>query len=207
VLTLYRVKYSTNVERVALALAHKKLEARSVWAPFEDRAEIRRVSGQDLVPVLVDDDRVVIDSMEIVRYLEERFPEAPRLYPAGPARRADCLLFIDWFNRVWKRPPNDMEAELEKPEGSRDPRRIDRLGRAMQGYFDLFEQMLTGRDHLLGDFSAADIAAFPFLKYATLQEPGDSHLFHKILADHQRPGTTHPRVVDWIARMDKRPRV
>jgi glutathione S-transferase len=207
VLTLYRVKYSTNVERVALALAHKNLRAESVWVPFEDRAEIRRVSGQDLVPVLVDGDRVVIDSMEIVRYLEERFPEAPRLYPEQPARRADCLLFIDWFNRVWKRPPNDMEAELEKPDGSRDSKRVERLGRAMQGYFDLFEQMLTGRDYLLGEFSAADIAAFPFLKYATLHDPDDRHLFHKILMDYQRPGTTHTRVVDWIARMDKRPRV
>ena len=206
-LTLYRVKHSTNVERVALALAHKKLEAESVWVPFEDRAEIRRVSGQDLVPVLVDDDRVIIDSMEIVRYLEDRFPEAPRLYPEQPARRADCLLFIDWFNRVWKRPPNEMEAEMEKPEGSRDLRRVERLGRAMQGYFDLFEQMLTGRDYLLGEFSAADVAAFPFLKYATLTDPEDTHLFHKILTDYQRPGSTHPRLVDWIARMDGRPRV
>jgi len=207
VLTLYRVELSTNVERVALALAHKGLKVQSVVMPFEDRTEVRKVSGQDLVPVLVDDRKVVVDSMEIVRYLEERFADSPPLYPRDPARRADCLVFIDWFNRVWKRPPNDMEAELSQPEGQRDLKRVERLGRAMQGYLDLFEQMLTGRDYLLGEFSAADVAAFPFVKYATIQDRNDPHLFHKILVDYQRPGKDHPRVVGWIGRMDRRPRV
>jgi len=208
VLTLYRMKWSTNCERVEMALAHKGLKVESAWVKDEDRSEVRRVSGQDLVPVLVDDGKVVIDSMEIVRYLEEHFPNAPGLYPAEPARRADCLLFIDWFNRVWKRPPNEMDSELSKPEAERDMARVERLGKAMAGYLDLFEQMLTGREHLLGEFSAADIAAFPFVKYAAIPpEPGDTYLFHRILTEHQKPGTTHPRVCDWIARMDRRPRV
>ncbi len=206
-LTLYRIKHSTNVERVALALAHKGLEAESVWVPSEDRSEVRRVSGQDLVPVLVDDGKAVIDSMEIVRYLEDRFPGTASLYPADPARKAECLVFIDWFNRVWKRPPNEITAELEKPESRRDVRRVERLGRAMQGSIDLFEQMLAGREYLLGEFSAADIAAFPFVKYATLHDPNDTELFHKVLVEHQRPGTGHRRLVEWIARMDRRPRV
>jgi len=206
VLTLYRIKHSTNVERVAMALAHKGIKAESVWVPSEDRSVVRRVSGQDLVPVLVDDGKVVIDSMEIVRYLEDRFPGTPSLYPADPARKAECLVFIDWFNRVWKRPPNEITAELEKPEGQRDLRRVERLGRAMQGYLDLFEQMLTGRDHLLGEFSAADLAAFPFVKYATLHDPNDTELFHQVLVRYQQPGADHPRLLEWIARMDRRPR-
>ncbi len=205
-LTLYRVKLSTNVERVALALAHKGLKAESITVPYEDRTEIVKLSGQDLVPVLVDDGRVVIDSMEIVSYLEGKFPGTSPLYPKDPARRAECLVFIDWFNRVWKRPPNDIESELSKPEGRRDMRRVERLGRAMQGYLDWFEQMLSGRDHLMGEFSAADIAAFPFLKYATLHDPDDPYLFHRILVGYQKPGSTHPRLVSWIASMDGRPR-
>ncbi len=206
-LKLYRIKHSTNVERVALALAHKGLKAESVWVPYEDRAQVRLVSGQDLVPVLVDEGKVVIDSMEIVRHLEGRFPGTPPLYPSDPARRAECLIFIDWFNRVWKRPPNEITEELEKPEGERDVERVGRLGRAMQGYLDLFEQMLTGRDYLLGEFSAADVAAFPFVKYAALREANDPYLFHEVLVKYQQPGSDHPRVVDWIARMDRRPRV
>ena len=143
--------------------------------------------------------------MEIVRYLEERFPDRPSLYPAGPARRAECLLFIDWFNRVWKRAPNEMAEEMEK-EGKGDPDRVAQLGRALQGHLDLFEQMLTGREYLLGEYSAADMAAFPFVKFATIFPPGDTHPFHLILRDHQRPGADHPNLCRWIERVDRKPR-
>ena len=35
---LYRERFSTNAERVALALAHKGLEVDSVWIEYEDRS-------------------------------------------------------------------------------------------------------------------------------------------------------------------------
>lgn len=207
-LTLYRMKHSTNCERVEMALGHKRLEARSVWIEHGDRSEVQQVSGQPLVPVLTDGDKPIIDSMEIVRYLEDRFPETPRLYPADPAKRAETLLFIDWFNRVWKRPPNELDDELKKPEKDRDQKRVSRLGAAMAGSLDLFEQMLTGREFLQGEFGAADVAAFPFLKYASIPVASeDDELFHFILRDFQRPGTSHPNLLAWIARMDRRPRL
>jgi glutathione S-transferase len=68
--------------------------------------------------------------------------------------------------------------------------------------------MLQGRDYLMGDFSAADCAAFPFLKYGLLKlPPGDDYLFHKILVDWQPIGKAHPRLASWIRRVDERPRV
>ena len=203
---LYSVPASTNVERVALALAHKGFSTEHIEVPYDDRTEVRRVSGQDLVPVLVDGDKVLHESMDIVRYLEERYPDRPRLYPADPARKAEVLIFIDWFNRVWKRPPNQMTEELEKPAGKVDRARVEQLGKVMQDYLGLFEQMLTGREYLLGEFGAADVAAFPFLRYATIHPENDPYLFHKVLMDYQKPGTSHPNLVAWIARVDKRPR-
>jgi glutathione S-transferase len=67
--------------------------------------------------------------------------------------------------------------------------------------------MLTGRAHLMGDdFSAADIAAFPFLKFALIRDPEDDELFHRILEEHQQLGDGHSRLADWIRRVDERPR-
>jgi glutathione S-transferase len=206
VLKLYTIPLSANVERVALALAHKELQAERIEVPDEDRSAVRRVSGQDLVPVLIDGERVVPDSMEIVRYLEDRFPGAPSLYPPDPGRQAECLIFIDWFNRVWKRPPNEIAGELGKEPAKVDASRVERLGSAMQGYLDLFERMLTGREYLMGDYSAADMAAFPFLKYATIPPAGD-YLFHRILRDYQKPRKEQARLRDWIERVDRKPRV
>ncbi len=203
VIRLYRAPFSTNVERVALALAHKGLAVESVIIDYSDRSEVERVSGQELVPVIEDNGTVVIDSMEIVRYLE-RYPVAP-LYPADEARRAEMLIFIDWFDRVWKAPPNEIEAQLAKPDPAQEP--VARLAGKMAGALDRFEAMLAGRDHLMGkDFSAADCAAFPFLKYALLRDPADDELFHRILSEHQQLGDNHPCLADWIRRVNERPR-
>jgi len=62
------------------------------------------------------------------------------------------------------------------------------LGAArMRASRDRFEAMLDGRDHLFGDdFSAADCAAFPFLKYGKRRDPDDDELFHRILEDNLR---------------------
>jgi glutathione S-transferase len=204
VLCLYRADFSTNAERVALALAHKGLAVESVVIDYADRSEVERVSGQGLVPVLDHDGTIVVDSMEIVAYLEREFPDPP-LYPAEPARRAEMDVFVDWFNRVWKGPPNEIEAELVAVQPDRE--RIAALSVEMAAALDRFEAMLAGRDHLMGAaFSAADVCAFPFVKYALMRDPADDEAFHRILDDHQQLGDGHPRVSDWIRRVDARPR-
>ena len=202
-LRLYRAPWSTNVERVALALAHKGIEVESVVIRYADRSLVEEVSGQGLVPVIDDDGHVVHDSHAILRHLEQRRPDPP-LFPAEPARRAELNVFLDWFDRVWKPPPNEIEAELAT--ASPDEERISELSALMDAHLDLFEQLLDGRDHLLGqDFSAADCVAFPFLKYARRSENGDTETFHRVLDEHQslagRPG-----LAAWIERVDARPR-
>ncbi len=200
---LYRAPFSTNVERVALALAYKGLAVESIVISYDDRSEVERVSGQRLVPVIDDEGTVVVDSTAILEYLEATYPENP-LYPGEPAQRAETRLFIDWFNRVWKVAPNEIEAELGRAD--HDQARIEELGRVMARHLALFEGLLTGRDYLLGEFSAADCAAFPFVKYALGRDPGDHERFHRILEQYQRLGASHPRVRDWIERVDQRPR-
>src|SRR3954470_19884565 len=203
-LRLFRAPFSTNVERVALALAHKGLEVESVVISYEDRSPVVEVSGQGLVPVLVDEDVVVPDSVAILRYLEERWPDPP-LFPREAARRAEVDVFLAWFGEVWKVAPNAIEAELERNDPDRA--RVKELGARMHDSLDLFERLLDGRDHLSGvDFSAADCAAFPFLKYAKLRDPEDDELFHRILEDNLQLRGDHPRVSEWIDTVNERPR-
>jgi len=203
-LRLYRAPFSTNVERVALALAHKRLEVESVVISYEDRSPVVKVSGQGLVPVLVDGDQVIPDSIRILRHLEEKRPDPP-LFPRETARRAELAVFLDWFNEVWKLDPNTIEAELERDDP--DGERVAPHAARMRASLDRFEAMLDGRDHLFGDdFSAADCAAFPFLKYAKLRDPADDELFHRILEDNLRLEGACPRLSAWIDRVNERPR-
>ena len=106
---LYRAELSTNCERVGLALAHKGIEAQSVLISYDDRGPVEAISGQGLVPVIEDAGEVVNDSVAILRHLERRWPE-PALFPADPAARAEVDVFVDWFERVYKGPPNAIEA-------------------------------------------------------------------------------------------------
>ena len=190
------VPYSTNVERVALALGHKGLAAEWIEVPYEDRSEIRRVSGQELVPVLEHDGRVIVDSPVILRYLEELQPEPP-LWPRRVPRRAEVDIFVDWFNRLWKRAPN-LIADGEGSEATYGPRITESL--------DLFESLLEGRAFLFGDaLGIADVVAYPFLKYAALWEKGDEHEFHRIL-QRWLPIEGRPGVEAWIRRVQALPR-
>jgi len=203
-LRVYRVPFSTNVERVALAAAHKGLEVEWVDVPYDDRTEVVRVSGQELVPVLVHGELVLADSPRILGYLEEQFPEPP-LFPRDPARRAELGAFLDWFNQVWKRPPNLLVAEEEKPQPDRG--RIAELEARIAAALPRFEALLDGRDFLFGDeLSAADVTVFPFLKYAALWDEGDEHRFHEVLRDAMRLDGRYPRLEAWIHRIDALPR-
>jgi glutathione S-transferase len=201
---LYRAHWSTNCERVALALAHKEIEVESVLIEYSDRSPVERVSGQPLVPVIVDGEQVIHDSTRILRHLEEHHPE-PRLFPERDPRRAELDLFLAWFDEVWKRAPNAIEEELE---GERPDRAvIERGSGLMASRLDLFERLLADREYLIGDeLSAADCIAFPFLKYARIRDPRDTEPFHMILDQHQDLGENHPGLAAWIDRVDARPR-
>jgi glutathione S-transferase len=202
VIRLYRAPWSTNCERVTLALAHKGLEVESIWIDYSDRSPVEEVSGQPLVPVVDFDGEIVFDSPRIVARLEELHPEPP-LYPADRARRAELDVFTEWFQHVWKRPPNEIERILGLPET--DPDQIAELSGLMNQWLDFFESMLDGRDYLFGDdFSVADCIAYPFLKYAAGRDPADDELFHRILDEHQSV-EGRPRLAAWIERVAGRP--
>jgi glutathione S-transferase len=191
-LRVHRIPFSTNVERIALAAGHKGIAIAWIDHDPDDRSAIRALSGQDFVPVAEIDGRVIADSPVILRELERLVPE-PALWPAEPARRAEADVFVDWFNRVWKVAPNRMAGEADAAE--------------LRGSLDRFEALLQGRDHLLGDdFGIADVIAFPFLKYAVGIAPDDPDAFHHVLAEHLALGEGFPRLRDWIARCDGRPR-
>jgi glutathione S-transferase len=193
VIRVHRIPFSTNVERVALAAGHKGIEVEWVDHDPADRSALRELSGQELVPVAEVEGEVLSDSPRIVERLERMVPE-PSLYPSAPADRAAVQVFVEWFNEVWKGPPNAIAAGDDSPALAR------RLGR----WQSVFEGLLDGRDYLFGQFGAADVFAFPFLKYAVEPaDPADRDPFHAILRQHLAAG---PRLRAWIERVDAHPR-
>jgi glutathione S-transferase len=195
-LSCYRIPFSTNVERVALAAGHKGVPIEWIDVDPDDRSPVVAAGGQPLVPVLLAGDKAISDSPRILDWLESRFPE-PALLPADRARRAEVRVFADWFNRVWKRYPNAIADGVgEAADHAAEMRRA----------VELFEALLAGRDYLFGDFGLADVTAFPFLKYASLGlRAGDTDPFHAVLVEHVPLDPDSP-LHRWIARVDAHPR-
>jgi len=95
--------------------------------------EVRRINRIGKVPVLEIDGELVVDSSEIARFLDERFP-APPLWPADPRERAQCHLLEDWADESLYF--YEMTMRLQWPSNSarwaRELMRADgRLGQAI----------------------------------------------------------------------------
>ncbi|MGX6447549.1 glutathione S-transferase family protein [Patulibacter sp. S7RM1-6] len=215
-LRVMRIPHSTNVERIALAAAHKGLAVDWVDVDPDDRRAVREASGQDLVPVLLRDDDeggALADSPRILAWMEERWPEAP-LWPADPGDASLADVFCHRFNEVWKGPPNRIAALLGPVDF--DPERLsasqrraveDDAGR-MRTWLDRFEARLDGQDHLCGDaFGICDVTAYPFLRFGRqAPDPGDPDPFHRVLHEHGGfDAAGHPRLDAWVARVAARP--
>lgn len=88
-----RLRFSPYCWRVHMSLAHKGLAYRTEAWRFQEKDKIA-FANHDKVPVLVDGETVVTDSFEIMRYLDQTYPEAPLLGEGQSYQRA---LFFKLF--------------------------------------------------------------------------------------------------------------
>lgn len=203
-LRCHSIPYSANVDRVALAAGLKGLPVAWVEHPYEQRSEVERISGQPLVPVLEDGDRIIADSPRILRHLDDLAP-SPRLWPDDdPVLRARVDVLVEWFNEVWKGPPNALEALWR--EGRRDSAEAGALADRLAGWTPWFEELLGAGDFLLGDrLTAADVVIWPFLRYASWPQGSLPYVFEHVLQEVCGV-RDHPRLMAWIERMEALPR-
>jgi glutathione S-transferase len=197
-LRVWRIPYSTNCERVALAAGRSGTSIEWIDVGVVDRTEVRELSGQDRVPVAEIDGEVVVGSLAITRRI------APSLWPAEPAARAEAEIFLEWLDRVWMHPLGVVFARILGFHV--DDARIERAAARLEHHQDWFEALLDGRDYLLGhELTIADIASYPFLKYAVDRTPGDDYPIHeemrRLLSVDGRP-----RLTAWIERVGALPR-
>jgi glutathione S-transferase len=90
--------FSPYCWRTRMALAHKGLNAECVPWRFTEK-DVIAFSGQERVPVLVDDGKVVSDSWAIATYLDDAYPDAPSLF-GGLTARATAAFFNNWVDNV-----------------------------------------------------------------------------------------------------------
>lgn len=203
-LRVHSIPYSANVDRVALAAGLKGLEIEWIEHPYEERSAVRAVSGQDLVPVLEHGDAVIVDSPQILRHLDAIAPEPPLWPTDDPALRARVDVLVEWFNGVWKGPPNALEALWQR--GRKDSDEAQVLTARLAAWTPWFDDLLADGPYLLGArLTAADVVIYPFLRYAA-EPPGTlPYVFEHVLQEIVDVSAV-PRLRAWLDRMDELPR-
>jgi glutathione S-transferase len=159
-----------------LQLAIKKVPATVVRVPYHDKAELIAATGQDYIPALAWDGRIV-PWTEIPEFLESERPE-PTLYPGG--QRGLATLLERWGHQVleekaWryalaKMPAvfsdpkerwvfEEMQSRLRGPWHLLESRRTE-FRDELSAELGWVEATLTGREWLLGAPSLADCGVY-----------------------------------------------
>ena len=111
-------------QRVRIVLEEKGISSEIIDVDKNNiNAEILEVSPYSSLPVLVDRDVALYDSVTLMEYLDERFPHPP-LLPVYPVARANIRLYIkriakDWcslFDRLIDEKLKEAEAKKLKKE-------------------------------------------------------------------------------------------
>jgi glutathione S-transferase len=186
---LYDSAFSPFARKVRMVLEHKGLRFETIDGLCKSNHEaLRAVNGRVEVPVLVDGDIVVVNSADIVAYLESCYPTKP-VYPEAPVARvhtrawertADAFvdaILIDISYWKWADRPDSM------PDGLLDAARAD-----LQLVYDALDSDLAHQEFVSGPLSIADMALFPHLASARAMEVEFS-------------AQQHPNLVRWFRQM------
>jgi glutathione S-transferase len=143
-------------------------------------------------PTLFDGVTVVWDSLIVLDYLEDRYPERP-LLPRDAAGRAHARMLVSRVGAEILPKLGAVTAEVVfKPTGTSDPAKVDEAVRGFTDATAAWDAQLAGKDFLLGPLGVADIVLFT--PFAAIQR----------LVGWQVPAE-RPHLRAWLARMTERP--
>ena len=200
-LKLHDLAPSPNNIKVRLALGYKKIPYERIPVqPGSDRADLVRLSGQPLSPVIEHGDTVLFDSGAILRYLEANFLDTPRLYSE---RRDEMKKIEEWEHWAGHEPAKSVGSCFAQLRAAQPDTEVLVKARAMlHTAADRIEATLADSDTLIpGRITAADIVIAPCLSLGMITEPELQQMpFLKFFVEHFRL-EGHPRTRDWVGRL------
>lgn len=193
--------------RVLLALEIKKLPYTSHVLAFDKRehksAEMLAMNPRGKVPVLKEGDFALYESLAILEYLDEKYPDPP-LYGKTPAERAltrrlvmEAESYLAATLRTVTRPLlfnqlADKETEVKEAIP------------AMHEELSRWEQQLAGKPYFTGDrVSAADIVVLPLMM--TLARAASKPAAAPLDLGVKPLEARYPKLAAWVARMEAIP--
>lgn len=118
-------------------------------------------------PVLIDGERVTIESAAIIEYLDLHHGDAPPLVPSDPRAAIEARQMDGVFDDYVMAPLQRMVAAVLREESKRDPHVEDEVKAALDKSYAWLDRWMSERTWAANDaFTIADCAAAPALFYA-----------------------------------------
>src|SRR6202790_4184731 len=202
--------YSSWSMRPWLALRASNIAFEEVFIPLytgdADKQRILAFTHSGKVPALVDGDVTVWDSLSIIEYLAERFPEK-QLWPEDRARRAHARSISAEMHSGFAALRNECGMNLHRPVGVKslsENARAD-VARVQQIWSECRERYGRTGPYLFGAFSGADAMYAPvvhrFRTYAIEVTPSardymDAMMSLPAFAEWTSAGLAEPLVIE-----------
>lgn len=200
-LTFYCGSGSPFAWKVWLALEHKQIPYEFRLMSFDrgdlKTPEFRAVNPRGQVPTIVDDGFALWESMAIVEYLEERYPQKPLLPNDAKGRAVIRRLMLEADNHLYDAGHDLFAATLfRKSDQPEDTAAIAGAQDKVLTELNRWEPLLSG-DFLAGELSLADFTAYPYVR-----------LLRRI--DDRQPNNglgprMPPRLSAWMQRIEALP--
>jgi glutathione S-transferase len=185
---LYHLNECPYCEKVRLALGLERIAYESLVIEPQDRDEVQKISGQSLVPVLVDiDGTVIIESNRILRHLAT-MPKS-RLLPSSRRDQTLTWVLVDRADVILSPICKRLTLRVDDDESPLSDDDLRVLRRRLEDELAVIEGILERGPYLFGDHpTVADIATHAFLNRLPTEE------VVPMIGDY-------PRLTGWYDRM------
>jgi len=173
-----RCPYCEKARRAFQAL---HLDYESHLIDPSDRSEVKKVSGQEKVPVIHDGETLVVGSTQIVKYLDTYYGSSQHLIPKNPQDMAQTVIFDKFADEVWG--PLTYKSLTRKGDDGAILNRneLDNLRDEIETEATLIDDYFQGHEYIVGVTpSLGDLALTAFISRIEEHSPfdiGDNHKY------------------------------
>ena len=206
-ITLYWASGSPFSWRVLLALAHKRLPFESQLLHFDKQEhqspQMLKMNPRGRVPVLKDNDYVVFESVAILYYLDQKYPQVP-IFGLTPEESGVIMRVIHEF-QAYAEPSLQRIVEAVFSDQVSDD--IEELTDAMHivgREARTIEGRLSKEKWIVGDnYTALDMVIFPWIQLLrrAMNRPSAAELGARFLPMERN----YPALARWISRIESLP--
>lgn len=149
-------------------------------ADWESRWPVKRF------PILLDQNREILEATIVIEYLDLHYPGPVRLIPEDADAAIDVRMMDRFFDNYIATPQQKAVFNAIRPEADRDPYGVNEAREMLECAYGWLDKRMQGREWASGNsFSLADCGAAPFLFYADWTHRIDAK-FTEVIAYRQR---------------------